>query len=421
MFCYQCEQTAKGEGCTSKGVCGKDHDTASLQDLLIHALKGIAKSAHRARQLGAKDHEVDVFMLKALFPTLTNVNFDAERIKALLVQAGVMADRAEKMFKDASAKAGKKAEDQGRMPSCSPAATMAKLVKQGEKVGIEARKQKLGEDVTGLLELITYGIKGLAAYADHAQILGKEDDAVYAFIHEALDFLTKPDPAVPELLGMALKVGEVNLKTMELLDAANTGIYGHPEPTQVRITPKKGKAILVSGHDLKDLEELLNQTKGKGINVYTHGEMLPCNSYPGLRKYKHLAGNYGGAWQDQAKEFDQFPGAILMTTNCIQKPVEKYKDNIFTSGPVSWPGVKHISGEDFSLVIEKAQAMLGSTDMPLAQVSQEAGFCDQSYFGSVFLKFVGMTPLTYRRRFGKSSKYPRAQQKDAGPSETQQA
>jgi hydroxylamine reductase len=205
-----------------------------------------------------------------------------------------------------------------------------------------------------------YGLKGTAAYADHARVLGQEDPGVYATFHEALDFLAKPNPTVDELLGWALKVGELNLRVMQLLDAANTGTYGHPEPTRVRVTPIKGKAIVVSGHDLKDLELLLKQTEGKGINVYTHGEMLPCLAYPSLKKYKHLVGNYGGAWQDQKKEFDAFPGAVLMTTNCIQKPAETYKARIFTSGLVAWPGVTHIAAEkDFTPVIEAALAAPG--------------------------------------------------------------
>jgi len=218
---------------------------------------------------------------------------------------------------------------------------------------------KLGEDVTGLQELLMYGLKGTAAYADHAQILGLEDEAVYAFFHRALDYLAQQPTDIGELTAMCLACGEVNLRVMELLDSANTGAYGHPTPTPVRITPVKGKAILVSGHDLKDLEELLKQTEGREINVYTHGEMLPAHGYPGLKKHQHLVGNYGGAWQDQRREFDEFPGAILMTTNCIQKPKESYRGRIFTSGLVAWPGVAHISDRDFGPVIEAALAAEG--------------------------------------------------------------
>lgn len=224
------------------------------------------------------------------------------------------------------------------------------------------RKESLREDITALQELLTYGLKGTAAYADHAMILGREDNEVYAFFHEALDFLTKEDPTVDELLGMNLRCGEVNLKVMGLLDDANTGAYGNPVPTQVRTEPVKGKAILVSGHDLKDLEELLKQTEGKEINVYTHGEMLPAHGYPELKKYSHLVGNFGGPWQDQRKEFDMFPGAILMTTNCIQRPHDTYKARIFTSGLVAWPGVAHIADHNFAPVIEAALEAEGFTE-----------------------------------------------------------
>lgn len=354
MFCYQCEQTAKGIGCTFQGVCGKDPTTATLQDLLVYATKGIAMYAHRARQLGATDREINVFTLEALFSTVTNVAFDPERIQALIYKAAEIRDKAKVLYEQAAQKAGKTPENLGGAASWTPADDQAGLVEQGAAVGVESRKAKYGDDITGLIELITYGLKGTAAYADHAQILGQEDDGVYAIFHEILDYLAGDSFDVGELLAKALKVGELNLKVMELLDAANTGAYGHPVPTAVRITPVKGKAILVSGHDLKDLEELLKQTEGLGINVYTHCEMLPAHGYPGLKKYEHLVGNYGGAWQNQAKEFDEFPGAILMTTNCIQRPRDTYKARIFTTGLVAWPGVTHVTNKDFSPVIQAA-------------------------------------------------------------------
>ncbi|MFH1737381.1 MAG: hydroxylamine reductase [bacterium] len=359
MFCYQCEQTSKGTGCTAVGVCGKDSETAALQDLLVHATKGISMYAHRARELGAKDREIDVFVVEALFTTVTNVNFDPERIRDWIIRASEVSDKAKHLYEEACGKAGRTPEKLADPSCCRPAGDLKGLVSQGEAVSIEKRKEALGEDITGLQELLTYGLKGTAAYADHAQILGQEDDKVYAFMHEALNFLTKENPAVDELVAMNLKCGEINLRAMELLDAANTGAYGNPVPTPVRIEPVKGKAILVSGHDLKDLEELLKQTEGKGINIYTHGEMLPAHGYPGLKKYKHFVGNYGGAWQDQRKEFDKFPGAILMTTNCIQKPKETYNGRIFTCGLVAWPGVVHIQNRDFTPVIETALAAEG--------------------------------------------------------------
>ncbi|MGB2753866.1 MAG: hydroxylamine reductase [Phycisphaerae bacterium] len=359
MFCFQCEQTAKGTGCTVHGICGKDPTTATLQDLLLHATKGLAMYAHRARALGAKTRELDVFAVEALFTTVTNVNFDAERIAQWVRRAATLRDKAKKLYESACKKAGKTPEKLGGPAAFQPAGDLAGLVAQGHEVGILARKRALGEEATALESLVTFGLKGAAAYADHAQILGQSDDGVYAFFHETLDMLAREKPTADALLARALAVGEVNLKIMGLLDAANTGAYGNPEPTPVRITPKKGKAIAVSGHDLKDLEELLKQTEGTGINVYTHGEMLPAHAYPGLKKYKHLVGNYGGAWQDQRDEFDAFPGAILMTTNCIQKPHDSYKGRIFTSGLVAWPGVRHIGDRNFKPLIEAALAAPG--------------------------------------------------------------
>ena len=359
MFCYQCEQTAKGEGCTVRGVCGKDPQTAALQDLLIHATKGIAQHAHRARTLGAADPEIDVFVIEALFTTITNVNFDPGRVAALIRKAAEVRDKAKKLYEDAAAAAGRTPEQVSGPATFSPAGDLAGLVAQGEAQTISKRLEPLGADVTGLQELITYGLKGAAAYADHAQILGVADDSVYADFHETLDYLAGNPTDIEELTRRALQTGELNLKVMELLDKANTGAYGHPEPTQVRVTPVKGKCIVVSGHDLKDLDELLKQTEGKGISVYTHGEMLPCLAYPALKKYAHLVGNYGGAWQHQRKEFDEFPGAILMTTNCIQKPQETYIGRIFTTGLAAYPGVTHVSNDDFSPVIEAALAAPG--------------------------------------------------------------
>jgi hydroxylamine reductase len=366
MYCYQCEQTYRGAGCTVNGVCGKDPATSALQDLLVRAAKGISMYAHRAAQLGARDRQIDVFVIEALFATVTNVDFDPQRLQQHLQEAAHILAKAKALYESACAKAGKTPEKLAGPATWQPAADLAGLIRQGEDAAISQRLTTLGADVTGLQELILYGLKGAAAYADHAQVLGQESAALYATFHEGLDFLTQANPTTDQLLGWALKVGELNLKVMELLDAANTGTYGHPEPTQVRITPVKGKAICVSGHDLKDLEELLKQTEGKGINIYTHGEMLPAHAYPGLKKYKHLVGNYGGAWQDQAWEFDAFPGAILMTTNCIQKPKEAYAGRIFTSGLVAWPNVRHIGPErDFTPVIQAALSAPGfAGDVP---------------------------------------------------------
>jgi hydroxylamine reductase len=362
MYCYQCEQTAKGTGCTAGGVCGKDPRTAVLQDLLVYTAKGVSMYAHRARQLGKVDHDADVFVIEALFSTVTNVNFDAERVAGLIRKGVGIRDNLRTVYAEAAAAAGATPDELSGPATFEPASDIDGLVAQGEELSIERRKAEFGDDITGLKELMLYGLKGAAAYVDHAHVLGIEDSDAFAMFHEGLDFLTRSDVTAEDLLGWCLKTGEVNLKAMEMLDRANTDTYGHPEPTAVRVTPVKGKAILVSGHDLKDLKSLLEQTEGKGINVYTHGEMLPALAYPELKKHKHLAGNYGGAWQNQAKEFDEFPGAILMTTNCIQKPRESYKGRIFTTGLVAWPGVTHVVDGDFAPVIEAALEAPGFTE-----------------------------------------------------------
>ena len=359
MFCYQCEQTAKGTGCDVFGVCGKDPKTAALQDLLLYVAKGISMYAHRAAVLGAQDPAIDKYVIEALFTTVTNVNFDPERLAGIIRQGAEVKAKAKALYEAAALKAGKSPETLAGPAAWTPAADLNGLIAQGETVPVNKEVPTRGADLVGLENLIVYGLKGMAAYADHAWILDKQDAKVNAFFHEALDFLTQPDLGVDALLGMALRCGEVNIRIMELLDEANTGTYGHPVPTPVRITAVKGKAILVSGHDLKDLEELLKQTEGTGINIYTHGEMLPTHGYPGLKKYKHFVGNYGGAWQDQQKEFAAFPGAILMTTNCIQKPAESYKGRIFTCGLVAWPGVVHITDRNFKPVIDAALAAPG--------------------------------------------------------------
>ncbi len=354
MYCYQCEQTKDGTGCTTFGICGKDPVSAALQDLLVHVTKGIGMYAHRARRLGASDPAIDRFTIEALFTTVTNVNFDPERLDGLLGRAIDIRGAARELYEDAARGAGQEPEVLSGPATWRPASSRDGRIAQQAELSIDARRARLGGDVVGLQELLTYGLKGAAAYADHALILGRQDETVWAYFHEALDALASEPTDLDELTRMCVRCGEVNFRVMELLDAANTGAYGMPEPTPVRIEPLAGKAILVSGHDLKDLEEVLEQTGGKGIHVYTHGEMLPAHGYPGLKKYAHLAGNYGGAWQDQQKEFDAFPGAILMTTNCIQKPREGYKDRIFTSGLVAWPGVTHITNYDFSPVIDAA-------------------------------------------------------------------
>ena len=359
MFCYQCEQTAKGTGCDAFGVCGKDPKTAALQDLLLYLTKGVSMYAHRAVVLGAQDAAVDKFVIESLFTTITNVNFDPARLEGIIREGVAVRNTAKALYDGAALKAGATPEKLTGPATWQPAADLDGLVAQGEELVLSKDLAARGADLVGLENLILFGLKGMAAYADHARVLGIVDLKVNAFFHEALDFLTQPDLGVDALLGMALRCGEVNIRVMEILDEANTGTYGHPVPTPVRVSAVKGKAILVSGHDLKDLEELLKQTEGTGINIYTHGEMLPTHGYPGLKKYSHFVGNYGGAWQDQQKEFAVFPGAILMTTNCIQKPAETYKSRIFTCGLVAWPGVVHITDRNFKPVIDAALAAPG--------------------------------------------------------------
>ena len=347
MFCYQCEQTAKG-GCTKIGVCGKKDETASLQDLLLHLTKGLSQVAIAAREAGIEDSAVNLFTVKAVFSTLTNVNFDDARFVKLIEECVAKRD---------ALKAKVSGVEFDGPATLVPASDLAGLVAQGKEFGIE-NDPETNEDLKSLKQTLVYGLKGVAAYADHAAILGKEDNELYAKIQGLLAATLSTDLTLEQCVEAGLECGRINIRAMELLDDANTSTYGHPEPTEVKLGATAGKAILVSGHDLKDLSTLLKQTEGKGINIYTHGEMLPCNAYPELKKYPHLAGHYGTAWQNQQKEFAEFPGAILMTTNCIQKPTN-YMDSIFTTGLVGWPGAVHVGNEDFTPVIEKALSMDG--------------------------------------------------------------
>jgi len=354
MFCYQCEQTAKGTGCTVQGVCGKKPEVAALQDLLLYALMGLSQVAVEGRKVGVTDRDVNIFTVKAAFSTLTNVDFDPDRFKNLIHEAAEKRDP----LKEKVEAAGGNVDLHDGPAEFNPQSTLEGLVKQGEDVGLKSYPGD-NPDILSLKHTVLFGIKGVSAYADHAHILGEEDDKVYAYVHEGLAAIQRDDLSLDDWVGLALKCGEAALKAMELLDAGNTSIYGHPVPTRVPLGHKKGKAILVSGHDLKDLEELLKQTQGKGIYIYTHGEMLPTHGYPRLKKYEHFYGQFGTAWQKQIKEFSDFPGAILMTTNCIQRPKNEYKDNIFTSGMVGWPGVPHISDLNFKPVIDRALEMPG--------------------------------------------------------------
>jgi hydroxylamine reductase len=352
MFCWQCEQTNKGTGCTTFGVCGKSPEVATLQDLLIYVLRGVSQLALEARKHGIKDEKTDLFISEALFATLTNVNFDPESITAYISKTAELRESLRAKVKAAGGKTD--------FPAANliPEKTLDGLMRQGRQFGIKS-DPAINPDLLGLQWLLIYGIKGVAAYAYHAARLGKTDDKVFEFIQQGLAATLDKSLGTNDFVSLALKCGEINIRAMELLDAGNTETYGHPVPTKVPLSAKKGKAILVSGHDLQDLEAVLKQTEGKGITVYTHGEMLPAHAYPKLKQYPHFHGHYGTAWQNQQREFATFPGAILMTTNCLQKPAETYKANVFTSGPVSWPSVPHIDGEDFSPLIQKALALPG--------------------------------------------------------------
>jgi len=354
MFCRQCEQTGGGKACTVAGVCGKDEKTAILQDVLLHLLKGIAICVTKSDATSSKRKQADRFVVEALFSTITNVNFDTQTIRDMI-------------FKGYAIKEGLKSNikitgQQEEIVDWTPKKNLDELIEQGRKVGVMSNPS-LSEDIRSLREILLYGLKGMAAYADHASILGKEDESVNSFFYKALSAIADDSLDADALINMIMEFGKVNLKCLEILDGAHTEHFGHPVPTKVSLGIKQGSAIIVSGHDLLDLEQLLQQTEGKGVNIYTHGEMLPAHGYPGFKKYPHLTGHFGGAWQNQQKEFENIPAAILMTTNCIQKPKESYKSNIFTTGLVRWPGVEHIKAKgadkDFSKIIEKALELKG--------------------------------------------------------------
>ncbi|VAW34943.1 Hydroxylamine reductase, partial [hydrothermal vent metagenome] len=361
MYCYQCQEAAKNVACTKNGVCGKHADVANLQDLLNYQLKGISLWAVAARAAGVTDEATDLFVIESLFSTVTNVNFDADWFEARITAGQAVRE----------AIAAKCAAASGTAPTHDSAtftvATREEMLAKGETVGVLSEEN---EDIRSLKELLVYGLKGMAAYADHAYVLGEKSAEIYAFIEEALAATTREGITGDELTALVLKTGEQAVNTMALLDKANTETYGTQAASEVDTSLVEGPGILVSGHDLKDIAELLEQTKDTGINIYTHSEMLPAHAYGELNKYDHLKGNYGMAWHNQHTDFDNFKGAILMTTNCIKKPKESYKDRIFTTGLVGWPGVAHVAGEageakDFSAVIAKAQE--------LGSITPEAG------------------------------------------------
>jgi hydroxylamine reductase len=355
MFCYQCEQTAKSVACTVKGVCGKEDHVAAIQDALIYALKGLALVVDKAAPEGLVPDDTYPFIAEGLFVTLTNVNFDAEAVAEWVRKA---AERRDAILEALKAKQPQITFTEAPV-SFVPGPTAADIAEQGRAHGINTEASG-DENLRSLQHTVLFGLKGVSAYAYHAAVLGYRDEFVDKYPVEALvDLSHYNEGDLQYWVSKAMRCGEANYKTMELLDRANTETYGTPVPTEVPLGVKAGKAILVSGHDLYELEALLEQTKDMGITIYTHGEMLPAHAYPKLKAYPHLYGNYGTAWQNQKKEFAQFPGAILMTTNCIQEPQDSYFNNIFTTDAVGWPGVRHIENHDFSEVIAKALELPG--------------------------------------------------------------
>ena len=356
MFCFQCEQTAGGKGCTKVGVCGKTPEIAAMQDLLVYQLKGISCYAVNLLTKGEKlDKLFPAFIEDSLFMTLTNVNFDPEDHLKMLKKSQVMKENLRTLVGESD---------------ITTEEALYNLSTSKEEILRDARKagvmydQTLDADIRSVRETIKYGLKGIAAYAHQARFIKYNNDEVDNFYFEALAALTDKSLNLNDLIAYLMKTGEMSVRVMEILDKANNETYSSPTPTKVNVNTKKGPFIIVSGHDLKDLEMLLEQTEGKGINIYTHGEMLPSHGYPALNKYPHLVGNFGGAWQDQQKEFDGIPGCVLMTTNCLMKPRNSYKDRIFSTSVVGWDGVKHISKDDnghkdFSEMINKALELGG--------------------------------------------------------------
>ncbi len=367
MFCYQCEGTIRNndiQGCNVQvGACGKTEHTADLQDLLLFAITGLSTYAVLAKHYGIHKTDVDALMVEAVFSTLTNVNFDSTRIENYLRETVELRE----ILKSRIINYTQKNDITTELPTNPatqfiPANTTAGLIEQASEIGFDMRMLNYGEDISGMYAFVLYGIKGAAAYADHARMLNAQPQAAYDLLHESLAFLARESDNIDEYLEWALKVGNANYAAMEALDHAHVSTFGHPEPTKVRTSPIKGKCILVSGHDLHDLEAILQQTAGKGINVYTHGELLPANAYPELKKYPHLIGNFGGAWHQQKVEFARFPGSIVLTSNCLIEPQVSYKERIFTTNSVGWSGIKHIVGQDFSAVIDAALAASGFTN-----------------------------------------------------------
>ncbi|MGY3572033.1 hydroxylamine reductase [Vibrio paucivorans] len=364
MFCIQCEQTIQTptvKGCSfSQGMCGKTSEVSDLQDVLVHSLQGVSFWANLGRSFGVVVREIDEWAPQAFFATLTNVNFDPERIIKFAQKSHQYKVELEEKVRAAALVTG------FEIPELSPAAQFnlptepEALLALAPQAAVNRGKESQHEDVIGLRLLCLYGLKGAAAYMEHARVLGQTDEQIQGEYHQIMALLGTDPTDLQQLLDTSMQIGLMNYKVMEMLDKGETDTFGHPEPTAVNVKTVKGHCILVSGHDLHDLEKILQQTEGKGINVYTNGEMLPAHGYPELKKYPHLVGNYGSAWQNQQKEFANFPGAIVMTSNCLLNPnVGQYADRLFTRSIVGWPGVAHVEGDDFSQVIECALAQPG--------------------------------------------------------------
>ncbi len=369
MFCFQCQETLRNQGCTARGVCGKDERVANLEDVLVYVTKGLGVVS---KKVGTVEPKVGRFIAKALFTTITNVNFDEDRITETINEGLKLRDELKKKHN---------VSDEGLHDSATwNGATKEEFLAKWNEIKIPTEQN---EDIRSLKELIIYGLKGLAAYAEHAAVLGYEDQDVWNFLSEGMAITTE-DLSIDELVGYAMKTGEAAVRAMALLDKANTETYGHPEISEVNIGVRNNPGILISGHDLKDMEELLEQTKGTGVDVYTHGEMLPANYYPAFKKYDHFVGNYGNAWWMQDKEFEAFNGPILMTTNCLVPPKDSYKDRVFTTGEVGFPDVKHIPDrvdgkpKDFSEIIELAKKCKPPTQIESGKIV--GGFAHEQVF-----------------------------------------
>ncbi len=361
MFCFQCQEAAGNTGCDKIGVCGKHENVSNLQDLLNYLLKGISIWAVKARELGVTDEATDIFVIEGLFSTVTNVNFDEEWFVERVEEAQKVRAKIKNLFlKTYEEKEGRAFTGELHDSALWGGVTREEMLAKASGIGVLSEDD---EDVRSLKELLVYGLKGIAAYADHAHILDYRKEVIFSFTEEALAATTRADITAEELTALVLKTGEIAVEAMELLDRANTTTYGTQKMTEVSTALEEGPGILVSGHDLRDIKELLVATEGTGVKIYTHSEMLPAHAYGELNRHAHLAGNYGTAWYNQHKEFESFKGAILMTTNCIKKPRDSYKERIFTTGLVGWPGVAHIADreegkpKDFTEVIDKALSL----------------------------------------------------------------